>query len=130
MRSCSAEIEARTRRRRDALVQQRLEAVRIVAGGELVRTEVLDDALDRFAVALDRRRLAEALAIARSHANQSRARDRLLAARDLERVAQRQVERVHGQRQHDARFPPDDAPSSAAERSLTGGVTVEGLDCV
>jgi hypothetical protein len=125
------EIEARACRRRNAGVKQVFEAVGIV-NGEWVRFEITHNALNRFTVPLDRRRLADALVVMMAQANDRRVSDGLgLAARDLKRMQQRQVERQDGEREHRRRFQPAIAPSSACVAwCLTAGGTVEGLDCV
>ena len=75
------EIETGARSRRNSGVQQRFEPIRIV-GGERMRLEIGNDALDRFAVAFDRRRFADSFAaVARARERPPYARRSLRRAR-------------------------------------------------
>src|SRR5579871_3795837 len=125
-----SEIEPGARGGGNAVVQQRLETVRIV-GGKRVGRKVIDDALDRLTVALDRRRLADPFAVAVANRHDRRVRDAFLTAGDLERMAQLQLDRRDGKGEHaQAAFNRSRRLTRPRARRLTGGDTLERLDCV
>src|SRR5579862_2793917 len=93
-------------------MEEVLEPIRIV-GGERMRRKVCNHALDRFTVALDRRRFTNTVTFLRDDTDDRGTRDGFFTTSDLEGMDEGQIERRHRDGEHRRRFQPCMEPSSA-----------------